>query len=153
MAMSRSLGVSLLTTRPPIAISPPLISSSPAIMRSSVDLPQPEGPTSTVKSPSGISTLTPRITWVVPNCFWTFRIWTLAISSFHDDIPRAPGLGPIEQVLRGLAAQLPFAFHRIEGGVRSQQDTRMPQDRIIRRRRLGGKHIERRTVEPPRIHR
>ena len=46
MAMSRSFGGTLLTTRPPIAISPPVMFSSPAIMRSSVDLPQPEGPTS-----------------------------------------------------------------------------------------------------------
>jgi hypothetical protein len=33
-------------------ISPPLISSSPATMRSSVDLPQPDGPTMTTNSPS-----------------------------------------------------------------------------------------------------
>src|SRR5256885_1015596 len=34
----------------PIAIVPPEISSSPAIMRRSVDLPQPDGPTSTTNS-------------------------------------------------------------------------------------------------------
>ena len=38
--------------RPSMRISPAEISSSPAIMRSSVDLPQPEGPTSTTNSPS-----------------------------------------------------------------------------------------------------
>jgi len=54
--MSRSLGGTLLTTRPPIAISPRLISSRPAIIRSNVDLPQPDGPTSTTNSPSWIST-------------------------------------------------------------------------------------------------
>ena len=59
MAMSRSLGGTLLTTRPPIAISPRLISSSPAIIRSRVDLPHPEGPTSTTNSPSPISISTP----------------------------------------------------------------------------------------------
>jgi hypothetical protein len=32
---------------PSISISPPVTSSSPAIRRSSVDLPQPEGPTKT----------------------------------------------------------------------------------------------------------
>ena len=36
-----------LTTRPPIAISPAVIVSSPAIIRSSVDLPQPDGPSMT----------------------------------------------------------------------------------------------------------
>ena len=42
--MSRSFGGTSLTTRPPIAISPSVISSSPAIIRSRVDLPQPDGP-------------------------------------------------------------------------------------------------------------
>src|SRR3546814_16522500 len=42
-------------------ISPAVISSSPATMRSSVDLPQPDGPTSTTSSPSAISRSTPRI--------------------------------------------------------------------------------------------
>jgi hypothetical protein len=64
MAMSRSDGSSSFTTRPPIAISPPEISSSPATMRSRVDLPQPEGPTMTTNSPSAISASTPWITWL-----------------------------------------------------------------------------------------
>ena len=40
-------------------------------MRSSVDLPQPDGPTSTQNSPSAMAMSTPRMTWVVPNHFWT----------------------------------------------------------------------------------
>src|SRR4051812_19068582 len=67
MAMSRSLGGTLFTTRPPIFTSPPEISSRPATMRSSVLLPQPEGPTSTQNSPSAIDTSTPCTTWVEPN--------------------------------------------------------------------------------------
>src|SRR3954470_2202838 len=55
MAMSRSLGGISLTTRPPISIVPPVGLSSPATMLSSVDLPQPEGPTSTVNSPLSMS--------------------------------------------------------------------------------------------------
>ncbi len=55
MAMSRSRGGTSLTMSPPIQISPPVISSSPATMRSVVDLPQPEGPTSTTNSSSAIS--------------------------------------------------------------------------------------------------
>src|SRR5262245_28137489 len=58
MATSRSLGATSLTTRPSRVISPSETSSSPAIIRSSVDLPQPEGPTTMVKAPSGMSTLT-----------------------------------------------------------------------------------------------
>jgi hypothetical protein len=38
-----------LTTLSPMRMSPAVISSSPAIMRRKVDLPQPEGPTSTHK--------------------------------------------------------------------------------------------------------
>src|SRR4051794_41553831 len=43
------------TTRSPIRIEPLLISSSPASIRSAVDLPEPDGPTSTMNSPSRIS--------------------------------------------------------------------------------------------------
>jgi len=57
MAMSRSLGGRSLTTRSPIEMVPPVISSSPAIDRSAVDLPQPEGPTNTMNSPSAMSRL------------------------------------------------------------------------------------------------
>ncbi len=41
--MSRSFGGTLFTTRSPMAISPPVMFSSPAIMRRSVDFPQPDG--------------------------------------------------------------------------------------------------------------
>jgi hypothetical protein len=41
--------------RSPMRSSPSLISSRPAIIRSAVDLPQPDGPTSTMNSPSSIS--------------------------------------------------------------------------------------------------
>ena len=40
-----------MTGRSPIETSPSVITSSPAIIRSSVDLPQPDGPTSTMNSP------------------------------------------------------------------------------------------------------
>src|SRR5581483_3159875 len=55
MAMSRSFGALSLTTWPPILSSPSEMSSSPATMRSAVDLPQPEGPTRIISSPSGTS--------------------------------------------------------------------------------------------------
>src|SRR5664280_1806693 len=44
--------------RSPIMTSPAVTSSSPATMRRSVDLPQPDGPTSTMNSPSPISMVT-----------------------------------------------------------------------------------------------
>src|SRR6202171_2932613 len=55
MAMSRSRGGRLFTTRSPIRTSPLVMSSSPAIMRSAVVLPQPDGPTRQTNSPSLIS--------------------------------------------------------------------------------------------------
>ena len=58
MAMSRWRGATLLTSLPSMRISPAEIVSSPPIMRSVVVLPQPDGPTNTMNSPSWISTLT-----------------------------------------------------------------------------------------------
>src|SRR5580700_1278308 len=57
MAISRSRGGRLLTTRSPIRTSPLVISSRPAIMRNAVVLPQPDGPTRHTNSPSLISRL------------------------------------------------------------------------------------------------
>src|SRR5580700_4235254 len=55
--MSRSLGVLLFTTWPPMSSSPEVMSSRPAIMFSVVDFPQPDGPTRMTNSPSAISRL------------------------------------------------------------------------------------------------
>src|SRR4051794_3798377 len=116
MAMSRSFGATLFTTRPPMAISPAVIFSSPAIMRSSVDLPQPEGPTRMTNSPSSISTLTPCSTSVEPNALRTFRIETVAMV-FLEYPPHCYGRGltrpststfPIARQRRGWPA---FAGH------------------------------------------
>jgi hypothetical protein len=67
--MSRSLESRSLTTRPSMSISPPLIGSRPASMRSRVDLPQPEGPTSTTNSPSAMSKLMPWMILTLPKFF------------------------------------------------------------------------------------
>src|SRR5205809_593078 len=74
--MSRSFGCTLLTTRSPIEIVPEVMFSSPASMRSSVDLPQPDGPTSTTNSPSSIGIVTPCRTSNPPNDLRTSRICT-----------------------------------------------------------------------------
>src|SRR5271165_1138909 len=55
MAMSRSFGVSSLTTFPPIRSVPLVMSSSPATIRNAVVFPHPDGPTSTMNSPSATS--------------------------------------------------------------------------------------------------
>jgi hypothetical protein len=59
MAMSRSVGPIALTTCPSNEHVPDVIVSSPAIMRSSVDFPQPDGPTSTQSALSGMAIDTP----------------------------------------------------------------------------------------------
>src|SRR3954454_12078332 len=53
--MSRSFGARSLTPPPPIFRSPSEMSSSPAIIRSAVDFPHPDGPTRIISSPSRIS--------------------------------------------------------------------------------------------------
>ena len=55
MASLRLAGASPVTSRPSMLMVPPVVSSRPAIRRSSVDLPQPEGPTKTTNSPSSMS--------------------------------------------------------------------------------------------------
>ncbi len=66
MATPRWAASTSLTVRPPIWSVPDEISSSPATMRSKVDLPQPDGPTKTVNAPSGIVRSTPWMTWTGP---------------------------------------------------------------------------------------
>src|SRR5258708_40356020 len=66
MATSRSLGSSSLTARPSILISPDVMSSSPAIMRNRVLLPQPDGHTKTTNSRSATSRSTPCTTATSP---------------------------------------------------------------------------------------
>ncbi len=65
--MSRSLGATWFTTRPPMEIVPSVMSSSPATIRSVVDLPQPEGPTSTRNSPSLMWSEMPRTAVTSPS--------------------------------------------------------------------------------------
>src|SRR5581483_10491201 len=55
MAMSRSRGASPVTSRPPMRISPDVASSRPPTIRSTVVLPEPDGPTRTRNSPSATS--------------------------------------------------------------------------------------------------
>ena len=62
IATPRCAGATSFMRWPPIFSSPPVMSSSPAIMRSSVDLPQPEGPTKTQNSPCAMCRFTSRMT-------------------------------------------------------------------------------------------
>src|SRR5258708_14672123 len=94
--MSRAFGGTLLTTRPPIFTSPPEISSRPATMRSSVLLPQPEGPTRTQNSPSAIDTSTPCTASVEPNVLRTALRETAAIYLVYLGLGHRSG--PLEEI-------------------------------------------------------
>ena len=92
--MSRSLDSSSLTTLSSTRISPPEISSSPASMRSSVLLPQPDGPTSTTNSPSWMSKLMPWMTLTLPKDFWMSRNETEAMAQVQVQLFTAPAVRP-----------------------------------------------------------
>src|SRR5580700_6995047 len=82
--MSRFDGCKSLTTWPPIRISPELIDSRPAIVLSRVDLPQPDGPTSTRKPPCSSEMSMPLRISRLPNRLRSARISRVAIGlSFH----------------------------------------------------------------------
>src|ERR1044072_9550352 len=55
MERLRSRGARSLTRLSPIIMSPEVMSSRPTIIRSSVDFPQPDGPTRIMTSPSATS--------------------------------------------------------------------------------------------------
>src|SRR5215831_14404504 len=109
--MSRSFGARSLTTLLPILISPALTPSSPASMRSRVDFPQPDGPTSTTNSPLAISMSMPLSTSRVPKRFLNPLIVTGAIGfpdhawSSTGQVAVADGLGA------ALSGQLRFSCY------------------------------------------
>jgi hypothetical protein len=82
MATSRLFGSTSLTTRLPMAISPSVTCSSPAIILKRVDLPQPEGPSSTTNERSSMVTSMPCKTWTLPNRLTTERTSTVAMAHF-----------------------------------------------------------------------
>ena len=92
MAMSRSRGERCVTLRPAMVIAPEVAVSSPATRRSAVVLPQPEGPTRIMNSPSGMSSDSSLTASVAPGnslvTFWkdTSAIW-LSLLRVHCLMP------------------------------------------------------------------
>src|SRR5437773_5862304 len=84
--MWRSRGGRSETSRSPMRTVPPSIRSRPARHRSSVVLPQPDGPSRTMNSPSRMSRSTSFSATVFPKVLRTDSKATLAISS----APRSP---------------------------------------------------------------
>ena len=81
MAMSRSFGDTPATSRSPISIMPSLGLSRPAMMLSSVDFPQPDGPSRTVNSPLSIVRSMPLSTLTAPNRLCSPRMRSAAMRS------------------------------------------------------------------------
>src|SRR5918995_457946 len=87
MAMSRSLGDRVLTTRSPIFMVPEVMSSRPATMRRAVLLPQPDGPTRTRNSPCLMSRSR---SWTAWN---PFSYCLLTLSSTTSAMVPSSGIG------------------------------------------------------------
>src|SRR4051795_6921878 len=81
MAMSRSRARRKVTSSPPRLIVPDVGNSSPAIMRSVVVLPQPDGPSRQKNSPSAMVKLVPRTAAKPPNCLNRVSIRISAMTS------------------------------------------------------------------------
>src|SRR5688572_21784626 len=103
----------------PSSISWPLVmGSSPAISRSSVDLPQPEGPTKTMNSPLSISRFTPLMMWASPKLFWMLSSWRYAMGCLRSLLDGAEG-----QALHQLLLAEPAEDHdRRDGHQRSGRE-------------------------------
>src|SRR3954447_15443376 len=72
------------TTRSPISMVPPVGSSSPAMHRSDVVLPQPLGPSSVTSEPFGTSKSTPSTARTPPGNSLTSPRTLIIASSFRD---------------------------------------------------------------------
>src|SRR3974390_530867 len=84
MAMPRARGGISLTTSPSISTSPEVGFSRPAMMRNSVVLPHPDGPSSPMNSPSRATRLMPSTACTSPNCFVISRVETAATSASSE---------------------------------------------------------------------
>src|SRR5690349_5055338 len=85
--MSRARGGSWVTSCSPILIVPEVTSSRPAIMRSNVDLPQPDGPTRTRNSPLAISSDTPSTATTPPEKTLLTLSRTISATRSMESIP------------------------------------------------------------------
>src|SRR5262249_4875597 len=103
MDRPRLAGGTSLTSTPSISIRPPVTSSRPAISRSRVDLPQPDGPTNTTNSPSSILRSTDGMIVTSPNDLLTPFRMILPL------MPKSPGCRPsFDRSERKAAHQLPL---------------------------------------------
>ena len=91
MPIARSFGSAQVTSRPPMWMLPSSVSTSPAIACSSVDFPQPEGPSRTRNSPSRTARSSCSITGVEP---MRTASWRMATADMAGRVPFAGGFSP-----------------------------------------------------------
>src|SRR5205085_10605153 len=82
--MSRREACLKVTSSPPNRIRPEVGSSRPAIIRSVVVLPQPEGPSRQKKSPSGMVKVDSRTAANSPNALCSLSTWISAIALLRE---------------------------------------------------------------------
>src|SRR5215470_17916339 len=127
--MSRSLGGRSFTTRSPIEMVPEVTSSRPAMDRSAVDFPQPEGPTSTMNSPSFTSRLRSSSALTPPAK--TLSTWSRTICAIRDSL--------VLQLLHSLITKAVYRYRRVEDPIsshnpnRSGEYDRPGQRQVVRR--------------------
>src|SRR5688572_29574629 len=119
MATSRSRGLMSFTTSPPVSIVPASASSSPAIVRGSVLLPQPERPTSTANSPSRMSRSTPRTAGTAPKLLCNPLIFTTAMAG-HSPFRSVPSAA--HRPKRQAAHQMPLHQYAEQDGGHQRDD-------------------------------
>src|SRR5579862_3969693 len=131
-------------------ISPDVTSSRPAISRSKVDLPQPEGPTKTVNSPSSTFRSTPLMTAMPPKALRTCLSSMLPIVATFDWSKLLDGA-------EGEAAhQLALREPSKDQDGRNRQHGRCGKQRpeIAFRTREGGDHVgQRRRIDVGQVQR
>src|ERR1043166_1360628 len=144
MAMPRSRGVRSLTTRPPMRMSPEVGSSRPAIIRSRVVFPEPEGPRRTRNSPSRLckSTLLTAPTFPRLKILVRFLVSTTAIAPpslpLREDAPHFL----VRRLHRGLRRHL--VLRRLR---EHRRDDEGVEHLVDRRRRVARVADVRRPIE------
>src|SRR3990170_6817632 len=121
MAILRARGGRSLTACPPIRISPAVGRSSPAMIRSKVVFPHPDGPRRTRNSPSLVDRSTPSTARTSPNCLLTLLASTVATGALDQPLvlplaedPLAGGVRFLQRGLGRLRAARRLREHDVE---------------------------------------
>src|SRR5262249_12055474 len=115
MAMSRALAGKSVTSRLSMTIAPFVTCSRPAMMRSSVDFPQPDGPTSTRNSPSAMASWISCSTCTLPNDFATLSTSIVAMRALLPDGTSQHDVPPAKRASERPTKFVKYLSRRING--------------------------------------